>query len=185
MRKQKQECPDCGRLVAVTSNGLIYIHNTHASEGRPCLGSGKVPLSPQPAKLAEVFKEMAEGYEPVAPVLGPQVTIENAPGSQMPTRRALVAPGAVPSFRVGDRVVKKPDGPRGIVTALNTDGGVLVHWGSTTIRDHTGATVENRFEEWVLDRDLKLETEPVWVGDVEGVDKTQVWDPEASRDDTV
>lgn len=94
-----------------------------------------------------------------------------------------LAPEPIPemmAFRVGDRIVRYPDGPRGIVTQLNSDGDVFCHWGTTSIPDHTaeGGQREQRFEDWVPAAELKLEEEPIFVHGERGTQETvKVWDP--------
>lgn len=175
----KATCPDCGREIGVTKQGGMYAHGRQ--DGKRCPGAGKTPLDPQPQKLAEVFKELAEGYEPSEPSLGPQVTQEVALGSPLPVREALVAPGVVPTFQLGDRVQKGPNGPHGVVQALREDGQVFVHWGTTMIRDPQGNQIENRFENWMPPEELALMGEPVYYGTPAENNRVTLWEPRSLR----
>lgn len=170
----KADCPVCGRFVGVTNTGVMYGHSSPAT-GERCAGSGEAPRS---KTISEVVKDMNESYEPssVAEAIGPQVTTQAALGSPPPVRDALVAPGAIVSFQVGDRVVRQPSGPMGIVQALRGDE-VFVHYGTTMIRNPEGQPIENRFEEWVPKIDLKLMTEPVYYGTEKEKNRALLWEP--------
>lgn len=166
----KAICPECGREIGLTAAGRFRNHNNHPLEGRLCEGTG---LYQKPQPLSEVLQDMAEGY---APSLAPEVTVQPALGSPPPAREALVAPGAVVSFQVGDRVTRKPDGPHGVVQGLRADE-VFVHWGTTMIRNSEGQPVENRAEDWVPKTDLKLAEQPVYYGSTKEKNRELLWEP--------
>lgn len=167
----KKPCPDCGRVVGVSNTNRMYAHNVPNGNTR-CRGGGKAPIESAPATLAEVFGELAP-----EPSLGTEVTTILAPGSPPPVRQVLVAPGTPVPFQVGDRVMKRPDGPRGVVTAIDSVGMVFCHWGTTMIRDPEGNQIENRFEGWVSPHELKLSEEPVFFGTDGENNRSKLWDP--------
>ena len=162
----KAPCSVCQRIIGVTATNRIY---AHVHNGSQCPGAGQPPHEAIP--LTQV---LAEGYEPS---LAPSVTQEVAPGSQMPTRAAVGAVGGPGVFQLGDRVIRKPDGPGGVVQALNNDGEVFVHWGTTMIRDPQGNQIENRFEDWVPESELKLQTEPIFHGTEAENNRETLWNP--------
>lgn len=170
----KADCPVCGRFVGVTNARVMYGHSNPAT-GERCAGSGEEPRG---RNLTETMQSMAEGYEPssVAEALGPLVTTQAALGSPPPVRDALVAPGAIVSFQVGDRVTRLPNGPMGVVQALRGDE-VFVHYGTTMIRDTKGEQIEQRFEGWVPKLELKLMAEPVYYGTEKEKNRALVWEP--------
>lgn len=100
--------------------------------------------------------------------------------------KAPLAPEPVPemtAFQIGDRVVRYPDGPYGIVTMLDSDGRVFCHWGTQSYPDNSAGRgeAERRFEDWVSPAELKLEENVIWAGDPETGEKQKVWDPKERR----